>query len=298
MTTDPHLDELDDHDDDHDRGLQFDMSTLFDRRRLLALFAGAGATALLVACGSGDDDAATASTSGGTSGTTATTAAPGTATAATAATAATDTSCSPIPEETAGPYPGDGSNGVNVLAESGIARRDITSSFGTSTTRAEGIPLTITLTLTDTANGCAPMAGAAVYLWHCDRDGNYSMYSPAVADENYLRGVQETAAAGTVTFETIFPACYSGRWPHVHFEVYRASATPSSDLVATSQLALPAETCDLVYATSGYEASVRNLGQVSLARDNVFGDDGAAHQLATMSGDVDTGFVAALAVAV
>ena len=28
------------------------------------------------------------------------------------------------------------------------------------------------------------------------RDGNYSLYSEAVADENYLRGVQETDADG------------------------------------------------------------------------------------------------------
>ena len=35
-----------------------------------------------------------------------------------------------IPEETAGPYPGDGSNGPDVLAESGVVRSDITSSFG------------------------------------------------------------------------------------------------------------------------------------------------------------------------
>ena len=40
------------------------------------------------------------------------------------------------------------------------------------------------------------------------------MYSEAVADENYLRGVQETDAEGRVEFRTIFPAAYSGRWPH------------------------------------------------------------------------------------
>ena len=32
-----------------------------------------------------------------------------------------------IPEETAGPYPGDGSNGPDVLAEDGIVRQDITT---------------------------------------------------------------------------------------------------------------------------------------------------------------------------
>ena len=93
------------------------------------------------------------------------TAAPTPASAA-AATASASASASPtltraiaecgveIPEETAGPYPGDGSNGPNVLEASGVVRQDITSSFGTSTTRADGVPLTVTLTLLDNANGC------------------------------------------------------------------------------------------------------------------------------------------------
>jgi hypothetical protein len=33
--------------------------------------------------------------------------------------------CSVIPSETAGPYPGDGSNGPNALTQSGIVRADI-----------------------------------------------------------------------------------------------------------------------------------------------------------------------------
>jgi protocatechuate 3,4-dioxygenase beta subunit len=88
-------------------------------------------------------------------------------------------------------------------------------------------------------------------------DGNYSLYSEAAAGENYLRGAQEVDAAGTASFTSISPACYSGRWPHVHFEVY-----------------------------------------ASLAGGMVFGDDGGIHQLATMSGDADSGYVAALTIAV
>ena len=124
-----------------------------------------------------------------------------------------------IPEETAGPFPGDGSNGPDVLDQSGVVRKDIRSSFGSSTTTAPGVPLTINLTIQDAAT-CTPLASAAVYLWHCDRDGNYSLYSAAAANENYLRGVQAADANGLVTFTSIFPACYSGRWPHIHFEVY------------------------------------------------------------------------------
>ena len=151
-------------------------------------------------------------------------ASPSASASATAAASAAAASCAVIPEETAGPFPGDGSNGPDVLNESRIVRQDIRSSFGSSTTTAEGVPLRIQLTIQDAAD-CAPIAGAAVYLWHCDRDGNYSLYSQGVTDENYLRGVQEADVNGVVTFQSIFPACYPGRWPHAHFEVF-----PSLDM--------------------------------------------------------------------
>ena len=272
-----------------DRGLVYDLQTLVDRRKVLGLFGGLSAAALLAACGgSGTDGAAS-------SGTTAT---PGTTSSdSTSASASGD--LSEVPDETSGPYPGDGSNGPNVLDDSGIVRSDIRSSFGSSTTTAEGVPLTIKLTVRDAASGDAAK-GSGVYLWHCDRDGNYSLYSQAAANENYLRGAQEADATGTVTFQSIFPACYSGRWPHIHFEVYDnlSDATSSGPIVKTSQIALPKEACEAVYATSGYEQSVSNLSQVSLTSDNVFSDDGGIHQLATMSGDAAGGYTAALTIGV
>ena len=257
-------------DHDHDRGLAFDLPALMGRRRALSLFAGAG-LATLVGCGS----AATRTTSSATTpaSTGATTSSTSLATTSSTA-AATATTCATIPEETAGPYPGDGSNGPDVLTESGIVRSDIRTSFGSASGAAEGVPLTIRLAVTDTATGCTPRAGAAVYVWHCDREGRYSMYSPGVTDQNYLRGVQETDAQGVATFTSIFPAAYSGRWPHIHFEVYPdlAAATGSGTKLATSQIALPEDACHLVYATDGYEASVANLARTSLATDMVFRD--------------------------
>ncbi len=204
-----------------------------------------------------------------------------------AASGGSGTAAGEIPDETAGPYPGDGSNGPDVLEQSGIVRSDIRSSFGDSTTTAAGIPMTLELNLKDLANGGAAFAGVAVYVWQCDRDGNYSMYSSAIENENYLRGVQIADAAGTVRYTSIVPGCYSGRWPHIHFEVYpdAASITDVSKAIATSQVALPQDVCDAVYATDGYAASVRNLSQVSLDSDNVFGDDSGASQLATVTGD-------------
>jgi protocatechuate 3,4-dioxygenase beta subunit len=209
----------------------------------------------------------------------------------------TDACASTVPEETQGPYPGDGTNGANALALSGIVRSDIRSSVGGATGVADGVELTVTLTIVDGQNGCKPLAGYAVYIWHCDRAGNYSMYSAAAASENYLRGVQETDENGQVTFTTIFPACYSGRWPHIHFEVYPSLsvATSGNNKVATSQLALPEADCNDVFATAGYEASVTNLTRISLDSDNVF-SDGAALETPTVSGSVDAGYVAKLSV--
>jgi protocatechuate 3,4-dioxygenase beta subunit len=210
----------------------------------------------------------------------------------------TGTDCtSVIPEETAGPFPGDGSNGPDVLTQTGVVRSDIRSSFAGLTGTAEGIPLTVTLTIVS-ASSCEAFAGHAVYVWHCDRSGRYSLYSSGVTDQNYLRGVQETDGDGKVTFTTVFPACYSGRWPHIHFEVYPSldAATSVSNKVATSQLALPKATCDLVYATAGYEQSITNLQQTSLATDMVF-SDGASLEIPTITGDI-SGFAASLHIAV
>ena len=279
-------------DEDH-RGLVYDVQTLIDRRRALGIFGGLTLTSLLAACGVQTPDAAASP-----SATASATATP-TPTPSASATAVASEPVTEVPDETGGPYPGDGSNGVNVLDDSGIVRSDIRSSFGSSATVAQGVPLTIALTVRDAATGAA-LVGKGVYLWHCDREGRYSLYSGGVENENYLRGVQETDASGTVRFSSVYPACYTGRWPHIHFEVYDdlATAVASGPIVKTSQIALPDEANALVYATTGYEQSVRNASQVSLQSDNVFGDDGGIHQIATMSGSVAAGYTASLTIGV
>ncbi|MGO4805516.1 intradiol ring-cleavage dioxygenase [Arthrobacter sp. 2MCAF15] len=289
----------------HDRGLEFDLSTLMSRRSL-GMFLGAGTAAALAAC-------SPAGTSGSSTSASSAEASAATAPATSAAAAATPSASSTptltraiaecgaeIPQETAGPYPGDGSNGPNVLEASGVVRQDITSSFGTATSTAEGVPLTVTLTLLDNANGCTPLAGAAVYAWHCDRDGKYSMYDSGLQNENYLRGVQEADANGQVTFKTIYPGAYSGRWPHIHFEVFESmsNATAAGQVLAVSQIALTEAACKEVYASAGYETSAQNFPRTTLKSDNVFGDDGGIYQLAAMSGSVTAGYTAGLNVTV
>ena len=292
------------HDDDHPHGLADDLATMAQRqlaRRGALRWLVAGGTALaaplaILGCGGGGDDTdssgsdSSGSDSSGSSG----------------GSGSSSDSCSVIPSETAGPYPGDGTNSngsgtVNVLTMSGIVRSDIRSSFGDyGSNEAEGVEMTVTLKLVNSGSSCASLAGYAIYLWHCDAGGNYSLYSSSVVDENYLRGVQVTDSNGEVTFTTIFPACYSGRWPHMHFEIYSSvsQATSGNNDVKTSQLAMPAAACNQVYGVaSGYSASVNNFAQVSLSTDNIF-SDGYTTQLATVTGDVTNGFTATLTVGI
>jgi protocatechuate 3,4-dioxygenase beta subunit len=274
-------------DDDHG-GLAVGLPRLYGRRRLLTLLGGGGA-ALIVGCSS-DDAASSASTAGA-----------GTGPASTQlAGSAAQLACSTIAEETAGPFPGDGSNGPNVLTDSAAVRNDIRSSFGAATGMADGVPLVVELVVLDTAKGCAPMAGAAVYVWHCDREGRYSLYSDGVTGENYLRGLAETDEEGRVSFLTIVPGAYPGRWPHIHFEVYPtlAAATSTAAPVATSQLALPADACTATYASTGYEASMRTFVGTTIEQDGVFGDDAGVTQLPTSEGSATTGFTMELIVPV
>ncbi|WP_306357174.1 MULTISPECIES: dioxygenase [unclassified Nocardia] len=261
---------------EHDLGLAHDLRVM-GRRRALRWFGAAGA-ALLTGCANGE-------TTGGTTETT--------------GTMTTTSTLAAAPQETAGPYPGDGSNGPNVLIESGVVRQDLTTSFGAYSGVAEGVPVTIELTLVDLV-ASAPGADMAVYLWHCDREGRYSLYSSGVEEENFLRGVQVADGDGRIRFTSIFPACYDGRWPHIHFEVYDslATAVAGSNARLTSQIALPQDACEQVYAyDSAYSSSPSNLSRVSLSSDNVFGDGWDA-ELATVTGTPANGMTIALTIGV
>ncbi len=270
----------DSHNDIYDLGLAADLAmwsrTPVARRRILRLGA-AGVSLLLASC----------SRTGGPPG------GGGAAPASAPTKVSTNGACVEIPTETNGPYPADGSNqNINILTKSAIVRSDVRTSLGTKNV-AGGIPTTVEFTLININNNCAPLAGYAVYMWHCTREGLYSLYSSGATEEDYLRGVQATDATGKATFQTVFPACYTGRWPHIHFEVYPSldKATGTGNNLHTSQLAVPKDVCDTVFASAeGYSASVKNLSELTLATDNVFSDTGASSQLATVTGDMTSGY--------
>lgn len=279
---------------EHDLGLAHDLPTILNRRRALGLLSGAGLAAALAACGVSNrlgDDPMNQPSAGLPPG---------------GPPAGTDTSGSvkveegEIPGESGGPFPGNGSNGQNVLLRTGIVRSDITSSFGGATGVAKGVPTTIALTLLNLdGRRSTPYEGAAIYLWQCDAKGRYSMYDPYLIHQNYLRGLQSADRRGKVTFRSIFPASYGGRWPHLHFEVYEseASAIRTRGRIRTSQIALPEKACRQVYETPGYEVSRANLSRTSLTSDVVF-RDGHDLQMAKVTGSVDKGLTISLDISV
>jgi len=260
------------------------------RRGAIGAFAALG-LGLLAACGDDDSNAAAATTSPATTAATAT------------STAAAATDYLDFPEETKGPFPADGSNSngsgapANVLTDPRVVRSDITTNFDGSE-QQPGIPMALTMTL---GSGGAPLAGAAVYVWHCSRDGHYSIYSGGMnggdySDSTWFRGVQMTDASGTVNFTSIFPGRYSGRATHVHFEVYADDSY--SNLLLTSQIGFQDDDADAVYASdSSYANSLRN--PTYNAQDMVF-SDGDGSQILDLGNPPSTsaGLEATVAIAV
>lgn len=256
------------HADEHDLGFAHDLPRLIGRRRMMVVMGGLGL--------------------------------------ATVASPAAALDCLALPWETQGPYPADGSNSregqvVNVLTQQGVIRQDLRSSFAGLDGTAEGPAVDLELTLVN-ADGCTPLEGHAVYLWHCDAAGHYSLYD--LPQQNYLRGVGIADASGDVRFTTVFPGCYAGRWPHLHFEVFTSAETAVAGeaSVLTAQIALPQAECQALYASDArYPNSAENLSRLTLNSDNVFGDNTEAQltqQTAAISGDADTGYQAKVTVPV
>ncbi|MDX3134547.1 intradiol ring-cleavage dioxygenase [Streptomyces europaeiscabiei] len=138
---------------------------------------------------------------------------------ATASATSTDSTCMTLMSSvTEGPYYLDGA----------LVRKNITEG-------KSGVPLTLRLTVVDATDGCTPVPGAAVEIWHCDAWGYYSGYTTAnpggsapaesedgstADDATYLRGYQIANANGVVRFETIFPGWYTPRTCHIHVKVH------------------------------------------------------------------------------
>lgn len=206
--------------------------------------------------------------------------------------------CAVIPAESSGSFAADGSDTVNVLSNSAVFRSDIRSDFGGDNTQ-DGALMTLDISVLDGADGCSPLAGAAVYLWQCNARGEYSAYAARDQDDqrsaSFLRGVQVADDNGQLRFTTIYPGRISERATHLYVRVYRDDSLNQN--LTTTQLAFDDAVSEEVYASSvSYERSASRAATAN-QQDSVFGD-GYAEQLLSLSGDPARGYVASIAIAV
>jgi protocatechuate 3,4-dioxygenase beta subunit len=150
-----------------------------------------------------------------------------------------------------------------------------------------GTPLTLALTVVSVANGCAPVANATIEVWQCAAAGAYSEYTVA---GTFLRGLQRTDANGVATFNTIYPGWYTGRAPHIHFEVF-----VNGSLVKTTQMAFPEDVSRAVYSQGVYAPRGTNFTRNTT--DNVFAD-GTTNEMASMTGSTTSGYTATLQIGI
>jgi hypothetical protein len=122
------------------------------------------------------------------------------------------------------------------------------------------------------------------------------LYGRGIEHENYLRGVQFTDHEGRVAFQTIFPACYSGRYPHLHLEIFKQSARSldATTRVLTTQLTAAPEVCSRVYEEApGYRRSAAQFKGLLPRNDMVFAASSPAElalQTLVITGDSGIGF--------
>jgi protocatechuate 3,4-dioxygenase beta subunit len=244
---------------------------VMDRRTALAAFGALGGGAFRFACTGSTEATVDALT-------------PDVGAAADAGVDGAAAACAAIPDETAGPYP----DTMNMVGNAATYRSNIIED-------RVGIPLTVTITVVDSANGCAPIAGANVEVWHCDAGGIYSEYANSMnagsTTTTFLRGVHTTDASGVVTFETIYPGWYQGRATHIHIEVFDGTTSKK-----TTQLGFPETVSSTIYG-GGSSLYTKGLNPTTNAADMVFGD-GDSLEIAQTAGTIAAGYTAALQVGI
>lgn len=146
------------------------------------------------------------------------------------------------------PYdePGVGIHALpEVLTRPALMRSDITSG-------RPGTPLLLTLRLNTASNRFAPVANAAVHVWHCDRDGVFPQ-------GDALLGVQITDALGEVTFQTVYPGWQLGQGTGIQCRVF-INGDDNRLHVAACRIQLPRDMNDAVHRTPTYMPRGPGLG--------------------------------------
>lgn len=118
-----------------------------------------------------------------------------------------------------------------------------------------GVPLRLALRVVE-SDGCTPIAGADVDVWHCGPDGLYTgddaltactRGDEGAAGRRTFRGTLTTDENGRVAFDSCFPGWYPGRAVHIHLRVQSARGTVASQLFFPEGI-----TADITRTVRGY----------------------------------------------
>jgi protocatechuate 3,4-dioxygenase beta subunit len=169
------------------------------------------------------------------------------------------------PEMTEGPY----------YLDTNLLREDVTE--GTP-----GLLLRLQVLVAD-SQACAPLANAAVDIWHCDAQGFYSGVgsrsgeAPAIDSSTFLRGIQLTGEDGVAEFTTIYPGWYPGRTVHIHMMVHVDGEAVDEEtydggsIAHTGQLFFDDAISDQVYGTNEAYAGRDETRRTRNDQDNILG---------------------------
>ncbi|BAY63753.1 intradiol ring-cleavage dioxygenase [Calothrix brevissima NIES-22] len=175
----------------------------------------------------------------------------------------TKPACIVSPQQTEGPY----------FVDEKLNRSDIRADPADGSVK-QGVPLQLTLHISHVgSNGCTPLAGAIVDVWHCDALGVYSDVTDrnfSTVGKKFLRGYQVTDAGGNVQFTTIYPGWYPGRTVHIHFKV--RTGTSGQGYEFTSQLYFDDAMSDRIYSQAPYNSQRQR--RLKNADDGIFQDGG------------------------
>jgi protocatechuate 3,4-dioxygenase beta subunit len=187
--------------------------------------------------------------------------------------------CVVRPEQTEGPY----------FVDERLNRSDIRSDPSTGEVK-EGLPLQITVRVSQIGAACLPLAGAQVDIWHCDALGVYSDATDPgfnTVGLKFLRGYQVTDANRVAQFTTIYPGWYQGRTVHIHFKI-RTDPSSEAGYEFTSQLFFDDALTDQVHAQEPYASK----GQRTLRNDGDGIYRGGGDQLMLQLAQADQGYAA------
>ena len=202
------------------------------------------------------------------------------------------TGISTTPTVTEGPY----------WVDEKLFRSDIRTDPATGTARS-GIPFALAITVQNLSGStCALLTGAYVDTAGCDAKSDHSdegTYNPGggtgtvnTSGQKFLRGYQITDENGQVKFTTrSILGWYNGRTIHIHVRV-RTYSGPTVLSNFVTQIFFDDSVNNAVMATSSYSRTTSR--DTTNSTDMVYRVANQERMLATLTGDVNSGYQAAI----